>query len=424
MNAPTSEALDEDRAELLGIASSMESAVPQLAERLGLWRDFLAEETMGAVSPFAAEDVLEQATRAVRHIWLQAAASSTSKSYRSPTEDERAVTPTGRFHNFGYERDLQPDALERRCARFFAAPPSGWRQDHVLFSSGQAAMTAILTLLSSRNATALRLRHEGCYFETVNLLSLFAGRFESVSGQDADVVIVEPVWCDGRVFGTEPFAQLAAHAPFGAMQSIIVDSTLVGLDDGLNELLSSLRPNLEVIRVHSGLKLFQIGLELADVGIVSVYGTSSGDALRRIRTLQGAGLRFADVAALELPLFLDPGATRQYEDAVFAHNRALARAARANPAFNVSYSWDTKPAPFVIINLRDAAAYENLDQRICDEVRRRGLVFAKGGSFGFRGHRFETVRPEVGPPFLRVAMGRRGGPSLEGILELFRTLAL
>jgi hypothetical protein len=109
---------------------------------------------------------------------------------------------------------------------------------------------------------------------------------------------------------------------------------------------------------------------------------------------------------------------------VFAHNRALARAARANPAFNVSYSWDTKPAPFVIINLRDAAAYENLDQRICDEVRRRGLVFAKGGSFGFRGHRFETVRPEVGPPFLRVAMGRRGGPSLEGILELFRTLAL
>jgi len=79
MNARVSEALDEDRAELLGIASSMEDTVPQLAERLGLWRDFLAKGTTGAASPLAAEDVLEQATRAIRHIWLQAAASSTSK---------------------------------------------------------------------------------------------------------------------------------------------------------------------------------------------------------------------------------------------------------------------------------------------------------------------------------------------------------
>jgi hypothetical protein len=422
MNARVSTALDEDRAELLGIASSMEGAVPQLAERLGLWRDFLAKGTKAAVSPLASEDILEQATRAIRHIWLQAAASSTSKSYRSPTEDERTVTPAGRFHDFGYERDLQPDALERRCEKFFAVPPSGWPQDHVLFSSGQAAMTAVLTLLCSRQDGALTLRHAGCYFETVNLLALFAGRFKSVSGQDADVVVAEPVSCDGANFGTVSLAQLATHASSGPTQSIVVDSTLAGLDDGLNDLLSNFPPDREVFRVHSGLKLFQAGLELADVGIVSVYGASSRDALRRIRTLQGAGLRFADVAALELPLFLDPGATRRHEDAVFAHNRALAHAARGNPAFDVSYPWDTRRAPFVTINLRDASACENLDERIYDEARTRGLVFDKGGSFGFRGHRFETVWPEGGPPFLRVAMGRRGGPSLVRILQLFRTL--
>jgi len=423
MNARVSEALDEDRAELRGIASSMESAVPQLAERLGLWHDFLAEGTKAAVSPLVAEDVLEQATRALRHIWLQAATSSTSKSYRSPTEDERTVTPVGRFHNFGYERDLQPDALERRCRKFFAVPPSGWPQDHVLFSSGQAAMTAVLTLLFSRQDRAISLHHDGCYFETVNLLELFAGRFQRAGGQNAEVVVVEPVWCNGTLFGTVPFASIVAETT-GVAQSIVVDSTLAGLDDGLNDLLSRLRPDREVIRVHSGLKLFQAGLELSDVGIVSIYGASSGDALRRIRTLQGAGLRFADVAALELPLFLDPDTTRRYEDAVFTHNRALAHTARANPAFDVSYSGDTRPAPFVIFNLHDASAYENLDKRICDEAQKRRLVFDKGGSFGFRGHRFETVRPEVGPPFLRVAMGRRGGPSFEGILGLFRTLTL
>jgi hypothetical protein len=423
-SAPGVDALDEDRDELLGIASSMEDAVPRLAERFELWRDFLAEGIKGAASPLAAEVVLEQATRALRHIWLQAAASSTSKSYRSPTEDQPNVTPCGQFHDFGYERELQPDGLERRCARFFASPPPGWSQDHVLFSSGQAAMTAVLTLLSSRQAYPLRLRHDGCYFETANLLELFTGRFECTSGAASDVVVAEPVWCDGRAFGTVPFDQLAREANSRAMRSIVVDSTLAGLDDGLNALLLGLRRDCEVLRIHSGLKLFQAGLELSDVGIVSIYGASSGDALRRIRTLQGAGLRFADVAALELPLFLDAAATRRYEDAVFMHCLVLANALRENPAFHVSYPCDGRPAPFVIVNLRDTSAYASLDERICHEAGRRGLVFDNGGSFGFRGHRFETVRPEGELPFLRVAMGRRAGPSLEGIVDLFRTLTL
>ena len=167
------EALDEDCTDLLGIASSMEDAVPELAERFGLWRDYLWVGIKSAASPLVAEGVLERAARALRHIWLQAAASSTSKTYRSPTEDEPSVTSSGEFHNFGYERELQPDALERRCTRFFASPPPGWSQDHVLFSSGQAAMTAVLALISSRQERPLRLRHDGCYFETLNLLELF-----------------------------------------------------------------------------------------------------------------------------------------------------------------------------------------------------------------------------------------------------------
>jgi hypothetical protein len=213
-------------------------------------------------------------------------------------------------------------------------------------------------------------------------------------------------------------AGCAAHAT-----SIIVDSTLAGLDDGLNDLLSALDGPKEVFRLHSGLKLFQAGLELADVGIVSIYGSPAGDELRRIRTLQGSGLRFADVAALELPVFLDPAATRAYEDAVFRHNAALARAARDNPALKVAYPAGQHRAPFVIFNLPSAASFDGLDEKIAAEAARRSLVFTKGGSFGFRGHRFETVHPEGKPPFLRVALGKRGGPSLEGIWELFRTLA-
>jgi hypothetical protein len=215
---------------------------------------------------------------------------------------------------------------------------------------------------------------------------------------------------------------LATRARAERTAGIIVDSTLAGLDDGLNALLGGLDTGQEVFRLHSGLKLFQAGLELADVGIVSLYGSTAADALRRIRTLQGTGLHFAEVAALELPLFLDPVSTRDYEGAIFAHNALLADAARGNRAFTVAFP-GARPAPFVVFNLPPEKSYDGLDEKIAAEAAGRSLVFIKGGSFGFRGHRFETVRPEGKPPFLRVAMGKRAGASLDGILELFRTFA-
>ena len=59
------------------------------------------------------------------------------------------------------------------------------------------------------------------------------------------------------------------------------------------------------------------------------------------------------------------------------------------------------------------------------ESDRRGLLVAKGGSFGFRGHRFELIEPEPGQgrTFLRVALGWRGGHSCRGLCDLFGELA-
>jgi hypothetical protein len=55
----------------------------------------------------------------------------------------------------------------------------------------------------------------------------------------------------------------------------------------------------------------------------------------------------------------------------------------------------------------------------------RGIVATKGGSFGFRGIRYELVepKPEDGDPFLRVALGYRGGSSCNAMTELLAELA-
>jgi hypothetical protein len=425
--------LSTERAELIAISDAMGEAVPQLATELGRWRDLLEEGLADASTDPIAERHLEEATRSLRHIWLATAANSTSKIYRSPSDDEAVLTPSGRFHNFGYERDLQPEQLERRCARFFPEPPPGWTSDHVVFSSGQAAMNAVLTHLSSLHPV-LGVHHAGAYFETGELLALYGKRMERrAPARQPDLVIAEPLWCDGAAFGQNRPADIAALCETCGAAILIIDSTLAGLDDGLNDLLSHLARPITVFRIHSGLKLFQQGLELADTGIVSVYGSDAGEHLRSIRTLHGTGLRFADVAALELSFFLDAGSTRRYEEAIFAHNAQLARAvskARGPfmPVVHPSLSSSTGQAPFCVFTLADRgtdpdAGYVALEQALMAGAQRRNLVLDRGGSFGFRGHRFEVVRPANRPPFLRVAMGRRGGPSLQGVIELLSALA-
>ena len=141
------------------------------------------------------------------------------------------------------------------------------------------------------------------------------------------------------------------------------------------------------------------------------------------------GLRLAEVAALEAPWFLDRDYSDKYQAAVFANNAMLANALAdgkhifqtiAHPILDCSCG----VAPFCVLSLKDKSrqAYDRLEQSIKDGARRRKILFQEGGSFGFRGH-VEVVQPDdKTEPFLRVAMGRRAGWSLEGVIALLREL--
>src|SRR6185369_5038137 len=62
----------------------------------------------------------------------------------------------------------------------------------------------------------------------------------------------------------------------------------------------------------------------------AILARQIGDRIRKIRTLLGLGLSFAEVAALEAPWFLDRHYTGVYQHAVFANNAHLARRVSAN----------------------------------------------------------------------------------------------
>lgn len=368
---------------------------------------------------------LDAAAMTLRRTWLGVAHRSGDATLKSPCAGHVAHVACGSRVSFGYERDIDASLLEQRMG--YLRAPAGWAADLVLFRSGQAALACLVHFAVAQwgNADPLTVAHAGAYFETASLLSSWPQRMirKLDDAGEADIVIAEPVWCDGQ-FGR------GRRLP-KARRALLLDITLCGP-------AYDLAPHLDacplVIAYSSGLKLDQAGLELANAGIVRVLAREDARevsaALRRLRGLTGSGLTLDELSALSAPWFMDRAYAERYTSAIFANNRALAEAIGSrSPVFgsrcHPSLVDPAAEAPFCALTLNEPSAerYRALEAKIASECERRGLLAVKGGSFGFRGHRFELIEPEGGQTFLRVAMGWRDGWSRQGLCELFAELA-
>lgn len=398
-----------------------------LAERAGIaWRD---SRSIPAGS-------LDEIALDLRRAWLAKAHRPADTTLKSPCEGEVSRLPDGQSICFGYERELSARLLEERAPLCYPVP-RGWQSVRLLCRSGQAALSCLLHYIAGAETTLpLTLHHAGRYFETGALLDLWPRQvFAPTDGRSpqVDVHIGEPVHCNGQ-FGLA----LPACLP-RARRALLLDTTMSGLRVDIVPWFERFEgPFAAVFR--SGLKLDQAGLELANVGIVQLFvrdGASTNlseakSALERIRALTGTGLTLDELASLSAPWFLDRAHLEHYTGRVFANNAALAAGVgRASRLFDgrchPSLLSPDAVAPFCALRLRegDVAAHRRLLRHVEAEIARRDLALAKGGSFGFRGHRYELIEPEpeAGRPFLRVAMGYRGGPERDRIVGFFRELA-
>jgi hypothetical protein len=427
------EAIERDALDLLALAARaaaetghepLEGALSGDLAALG--NDYLAQERR-----------LETAALTLRRAWLSAAHRPADASLKSPEAGETARIPSGEGLNFGYERDLDVSMLEDRGVTY-ARPPAGWTSDMVIFRSGQAALASILHFVATTwgDKRTLSVAHAGAYFETRALLAAWPRRtfrLTPAAAVSADVVIGEPVWCDGCFGATERLPR-ARHV-------LLLDTTMVGPVHDLRSCLAAAADDCEVaIAVSSGLKLDQAGLELANVGIARVLARDGARQraveiaghLRRLRGLMATGLTLDELAALSAPWFLDRAYVDSYAAAIFANNRLLAQSVGGDSAVfgsrcHPSRSVAGADAPFCALQLREAspARYRRLAEIVGQQSEQRGLLLTKGGSFGFRGHRYELIEPAPGQgdPFLRIAMGWRDGHSCRGLAELLGELA-
>jgi hypothetical protein len=380
------------------------------------------------------EDDLEAAALALRRAWFERAHKPADATLKSPCAGTTVPMPGGDTVRFGYERDLDVSMLEERGA-LDHPPPNGWTSSRVLCRSGQSTLSCLLHLVTSTTVPAvpLTLHHAGRYFESKGLVDLWPRhvfRHVPAAASEVDLLLGEPVFCDGRFGVSDPRALPRAR------RALLLDTTLVGTAVDLSPWFDRFDGPLVAV-FRSGLKLDQAGLELANVGIAQLFEredtpVAAADNLRRIRGLTGSGLTLDELAALSAPWFLDRTYLEHYTAAIFAHNASLGSAIGRESAVFEERSHPSlvsagAEAPFCAVRLRggDGTAHRRLVEIVDTEVRRRGLRVTQGGSFGFRGHRYELIEPDQkdGLPFLRVALGFRGGRTLEGLIALFRELA-
>jgi hypothetical protein len=449
------------------LAASMPCNVAEAEPALQPWQDrlqaLLASEVLETLE---GEQRLEKLEQELRQAWMRVAHQYSDPYMKSPPLGECKHLPSGAPLEHSYERNIRPITLEARC-QSYRPPPQGWQADSVLFSSG---MSGLATFLQSYLAMArpvpenpLRLRMWGGYFETLVLLELLrdaAFEYRRIHAQEelfaevmagaADIVLLEPVnydW-DLNSLNVPRFIQSWRHCTRSRRSVIILDTTLVGHSFPVASFLKALSvaPPSLVVQVSSGLKLDQEGLELANVGILTIYfpqlhdqGTSAqqvGHYLRKVRTIVGSGLSLDEMAILDVPFFLDPTAFSRHCKAVFLNNALLAQSVDCcsglfsrivHPSLSDAKDWPWAQSPFVVFHLSqdDLACHGLLLAVVAYEARKRNLCLKMGSSFGFRGHRFEVIIPKLADRrgLFKVAMGAQMGPSRNGVISLFRSLA-
>jgi hypothetical protein len=418
------------------------------------------------------EQMLENLSLELRRRWLQRAHLRSDGYMMSPPHSQRKLLPGDVRLSYPYDRWVKPQDLEHRLKQHRPAP-QGWLCEARVFSSGMSALTTVLQVLRAFGSdmwgvskSPLSLHWFGGYFEITKALEVlcdarFQGRkhaqqknlHDAIAQGKPDIILIEPVAAniDLDVFDMQAFVAAWKLRPENRPCIIVLDTSLVGDSfpvEAFCHQLSDHPPRL-VINIRSGLKLDQNGLELSNLGLMTLLTpnleghrerlSQLGNSLRIVRTTFGVNLSGDECAALSAPFVLDAQSLTNHSQAVFANNQRLGEALSQkikpesglfsqviHPALGADKDKSWAVAPYVNLRYRsDDHSDRALLRAVIENLAfRRKLTFLSGSSFGFRAHRFEMgfIR---GTKFstLRIAMGARPGPSCDGVIALFEELA-
>lgn len=419
------------------------------------------------VSLFQIEKKILRLWEKLREYWINEASKTTYYIYKSPKLGNLIKLKSGTVLNYSYERNIQCDFLERKCKEFREIK-TNWNQDHVLFSSGMAALTTLIncyrSMLKNRINENIRIIIFGDYYETRTFFEFFRNKEISIIyakdedeliyeiEKDFDILFIEPVkynW-DLEVLQMDILFKSITSLYEKKYRMIIFDSTLVSQNIPIDSILNNLVDTefLLIIDFCSLLKLNQEGFELSNAGLLSIYTSNNyyndginavaiASYIRKIRTILGTGLCLREIALLDNFFSFNKKRVKLYSDQVFLNNAMLANALEkgklfnkiSHPSIGLMNNLNWAKSPFVVLRLYEKDDnyynYGMLLSIVKFEAEKRNLELYMGSSFGFRHCRFEVIIPDLKlrRGIFKIAMGQLNGINRDRIIELFIELS-
>lgn len=263
---------------------------------------------------------LDRAREQLERRWLAVARRPSQELYRSPPYNQKRPMPGGGEAHFTYERSLWPKPLEERKPPV----PPGWEAEVVAVRSRRAALWTFLVTVRDLLRQQVTVRTWGLPEDDLRLLEMLASprwswsqafSQETLQHGLADgrggLYLVSGVRPDGlESFEPEPFAAAwkAREPEHGAV--LLVDTSLLPTFDMRAFLERLERPPLLAAQLTELNGWHTQGLALGSAAWLTFYGLegigltdcqTAAELGRRVRSVLGTALSFAELCQLDVP---------------------------------------------------------------------------------------------------------------------------
>mgnify|MGYP000911390858 CR=1 FL=1 len=337
------------------------------------------------------------------------------------------------YTNYDYERSLSPYNLEKKTNQF-----NGKNVRTVVFRSGMSAIDIVLkTLVRNFKLSNMKMLDCSFYFETRELIHNLYNRYLNIERITSyrelykvlDTTVYSIVFLES-VDINRPNERINLDSLIQGLNKsnspliIIIDTTANLLQFDIEELMSQMNRDVIIFEIKSGIKLGQLGLELANIGIVNLSTNSKSVDMKSIyhtlvafRSITGCSILPYEEKLLNNDIFYSE--TNQiYVSRINEICTEFYMAIKGNDSFDV---FGGIFSVFLIIKIKNAtkADYSEFLEELDKSLKIKKLRIIHGTSFGFRHPRIEIIERALDDICIRLSLGHYKGPLYEALKQFF-----
>lgn len=335
----------------------------------------------------------------------------------------KTYTLEGETISFSYERNISHHVLERR---FDLSIDSAVYHKTIFFNSGISAIyNVIISLKRILRKEKLNILTQSSYFETGMINSILMNSISTLDSNtdvEFDVIFIEVIDYNNLCYCSliELIQSREISFSDNRITFIIVDSTLYKDKSEIDKAFEKIFPtNVILIEVVSLIKFYQLGLELSNVGAVTIYSHHSicetvddlAVYLKKVRNISGSNLNLYEIALLSNELMLNEDLVNVYRTRIYKNARKFYNIlSKEKSNFKFIYPENNKgESPFIIMKnedftIDDYLLYCSLLKMMVEEEE-VGVIM--GSSFGFNHTRYELIITDrvKGEAFIKLSIG-------------------